>query len=68
MPKPVIVPPFDGTPEDLARALLRDKTTGPEAGPAARLKEAAPLTRRPSHCGTATASTFCRHSTRKAST
>ena len=39
MPKPVIVPPFDGTPEDLARALLRDKTTKPEDD---RLKKGQP--------------------------
>ena len=40
MPKPVVVPPFAGTPEDLARALLRPKAT--EAAKGANLKEGQP--------------------------
>ena len=40
MPKPVVVPPFSGTPEDLARALLRPKAT--DAAKGANLKKGQP--------------------------
>ena len=47
MPKPAVVPPFDGTPEDLARALLRDKTQHPETDKLEEGQPASPPARQP---------------------